>query len=120
MEKFIDLEATYDSKIFFKHHICESSISLTKIVFSHSSFIPEGYEIVTNNYVEQETLCAVLIEEDQIDEFGYEYDLWEENVEITKETYFKLAMDFNENTLVRDAKEILNPELFKFRLYYES
>ena len=107
MEKFIEVEGTYDSKIFFKKHLCEASITLTKIVFIDGSFIPEGYEIFTDNYVEQETLCAVLIEEDQIDEFGYEYDLWGENVDITSETYFKLAMDFNENELVRDAKEIV-------------
>lgn len=119
MEKYIECEGTYGSKMFFNHHTKNSSIVLKRIVFHPDSCIPEGYEIFTNNHVEQETLCAVLIEEDQIDEEGFEYDLWEEEVDITNNTFFKLALDFNNNNLVREAKEIINPEYFQFRLYYE-
>lgn len=119
MEKFIECEGSYGAKMFFNHHVKQSSISLKRIVFHPGSSIPEGYEIFTNNFVEQETLCAVLIEEDQIDEEGFEYDLWGEQVDVTTTTYFKLAMDFNDNQYVREAKEIINPEYFHFRLYYE-
>ena len=119
MEYFIECDGSYHSKVYFSEHVQSSSIRLTKIVFSKDSDVPEGFEIHTNNYIEQETLCAVLIEEDQIDEDGYEFDLWEEKVDVTSKTYFKLSMDFNENKLVRDAKEILNQQQFKFKIYYE-
>ena len=119
MDKFIECSGGYGAKVFLEPLITTEAVKLKKIVFMNDSAIPEGYEVHSNTWVDEETLYAVLIEEDQMDEIGNVYDLWEEEVDIGPNTYFKLAVDFNENTFVKEAKEILNQQQFHFKLYYD-
>jgi hypothetical protein len=119
MNNYIKCEGTYNNKVYFFSHVEADSIRLTKILFTRDSDIPEGFEIHTGNYIEQETLCAVLIEEDQIDTEGYEFDLWEENVKVSRKSYFKLSMDFNDNKLIKEARELISQKVFRFKLFYE-
>lgn len=120
MDNFIECSGGYGSKVFLQPFIGVDSVKLKKIVFMDDSDIPEGYEVHSNDWVEEETLYAVLIEEDQMDEIGKEYDLWEEEVVVGPDTYFKLAIDFNDNGLVKEAKEILNQQKFHFKLYFDK
>ena len=120
MNKFIECSAGYGSKVYLHSLLSEENVKLEKIVFMDDSAIPEGYEVHSNSWVNQESLYAVLIEEDQMDEIGLEYDLWEEEVLVGPETYFKLAIDFNDNALLKDAKEIIDQQQFHFKLYYSA
>jgi hypothetical protein len=119
MDKFIECSGGYGSKVFLQPFIGTDAVKLKKIVFKDGSAIPEGYEVHSNTWVDEETLYAVLIDEDQIDEIGMVYDLWEEEVEIGPNTYFKLAIDFNANSAIKEAKEILDQQEFHFKLYYD-
>lgn len=120
MDKYIECSGGYGAKVFLQPFIGTDSVKLKKIVFGNDSPIPEGYEVHTNTFVDEETLYAVLIEEDQMDELGFVFDLWEEEVDIGPGTYFKLAGDFNDNNLLKEAREILNQQKFHFKLYYAA
>ena len=120
MDKFIECSGGYGSKVFLQPFIGTDAVKLEKIVFMNGSCIPEGYEVHSNSWVNEEILYAVLIDEDQMDEVGLEYDLWEEEVDVGPETYFKLAIDFNDNTLLKEAKEIVDQQQFHFKLYYSA
>ena len=119
MDKFIECSGGYGAKVFLQPFITTDAVKLKKIVFVEGSSIPEGYEVHSKTRVDEESLYAVLIEEDQMDEFGFVYDLWEEIIDVGPGTYFKLAVDFNENNLLKEAKEILNQQQFHFKLYYD-
>ncbi len=119
MEKFIECSGGYGAKVFLQPFVTLGAVKLKRLVFMTDSDIPEGYEVHSNNLLEEEALYAVLIEEDQMDEMGFVYDLWEEEVCIGPGTYFKLSIDFNDNDLVKEAKEILNQQRFHFKLYYD-
>ena len=119
MDNFIECSGGYGVKVFLQPFICLGTVKLKKLVFMLDSDIPEGYEVHSNTYIDEESLYAVLIEEDQMDEKGFVYDLWEEEITIGPDTYFKLAIDFNDNELVKEAKEILNQQQFHFKLYYD-